>query len=91
MGSLTGTVPTNIPTPQLSVQAESKTGQDTATQNTSAEENDTRISAAQLRQENLLQRSRGRFGTILTGFRGLLDTSDNANASRTPRKTLLGE
>ena len=39
------------------------------------------------RAENLLQRDRGRFGTVLTGFRGLLSTNENTGG----RKTLLGE
>lgn len=43
--------------------------------------------AAEVRQQNLLQRSRGRLGTILTGFRGIF-TSPSENSSR---KTLLGE
>ncbi len=43
--------------------------------------------ADQQREDNLLTRSRSRFGTIKTGFRGLLSLSDpTAN-----RKTLLGE
>ena len=39
------------------------------------------------RRENLLRRNRGRLGTVLTGFRGLLSLNDNA----TQRKNLLGE
>ncbi len=39
------------------------------------------------RVESLLQRRRGRFGTILTGFRGILSPSD----AMPQRKTLLGE
>lgn len=42
--------------------------------------------AAQQRKQNLLQRSRGQFGTVLTSFRGLL----GLNAAPA-RKTLLGE
>lgn len=42
--------------------------------------------AAQQRRESLLRRSRGRFGTVLTGFRGLLDLAGSGQ-----RKTLLGE
>ena len=38
---------------------------------------------------SLLRRERGRFGTILTGFRGLLGANDTAQT--TTRKTLLGE
>lgn len=41
------------------------------------------------RRESLLRRSRGRFGTILTGFRGFLDSSESSKSSG--RKTLLGE
>lgn len=44
---------------------------------------------AEARTENLLRRSRGRFGTVLTGFRGFLNASDNNQSSG--RKTLLGE
>ena len=39
------------------------------------------------RAENLLRRNRSRLGTVLTGFRGVLDQ----NALAAPRKTLLGE
>ncbi|HBR68551.1 MAG TPA: hypothetical protein DEA55_04150 [Rhodospirillaceae bacterium] len=39
------------------------------------------------RTSSLLQRERGRFGTIQTGFRGLLTAVTNAGQ----RKTLLGE
>ena len=45
--------------------------------------------AAEARTESLLRRSRGRFGTILTGFRGFLDESNRDET--TSRKTLLGE
>ena len=44
-------------------------------------------SSAEIRQSSLLSRDRSRFGTILTGFRGLLDLGGNTNK----RKTLLGE
>lgn len=40
----------------------------------------------EIREESLLRRSRGRLGTIFTGFRGLL-----SEANETPRKSLLGE
>ena len=42
---------------------------------------------SEAREQSLLGRSRGRFGTIQTSFRGLLSTNDQA----TQRKTLLGE
>lgn len=41
------------------------------------------------RTESLLRRSRGRFGTILTGFRGFLSQQDKPE-EKGP-KTLLGE
>ncbi len=43
--------------------------------------------ASDQRTSDLLRRSRGRAGTILTGFRGLLESSGSAPA----RKSLLGE
>lgn len=39
------------------------------------------------REQNLLRRGRGTLGTVLSGFRGLLATSDQSNQ----RKSLLGE
>jgi hypothetical protein len=42
---------------------------------------------AAARQSSLLDRSQGVFSTILTGFRGLLDTGNNNGQ----RKTLLGD
>lgn len=42
---------------------------------------------AQAREKNLLTRSRGAAGTILTGFRGLLSQQAGAQG----RKNLLGE
>ncbi len=43
--------------------------------------------ASRQRKGTLLRRSRSLSGTVLTSLRGLLDTTDTANA----RKTLLGE
>ncbi|MGQ0526464.1 MAG: hypothetical protein ACT4OY_00300 [Alphaproteobacteria bacterium] len=43
--------------------------------------------AARVRRADLLQRERGMFGTVRTGFRGLLDLAGQG----APRKTLLGE
>ena len=43
--------------------------------------------AAETRRRNLLNRDRGRFGTVQTGFRGLLSLASNLGQ----RKTLLGE
>ena len=84
MGSLTkrtATVPTyqpsvvSVPTPTVTESAPE-----------SASEEDIR---EDVRQESLLRRSRGRLGTVFTGFRGLL--SESANSADTTRKTLLGE
>lgn len=46
-------------------------------------------SRAKARAASLLRRDRSRFGTVLTGFRGLLGT--RADESAPQRKTLLGE
>ena len=43
--------------------------------------------ASDVRTDDLLRRSRGRSGTILTSFRGLQGASEQADG----RKTLLGE
>jgi hypothetical protein len=43
--------------------------------------------AAQARKSSLLARDRGRFGTVLTSFRGFLAQKD----ASPQRKTLLGE
>ncbi len=63
----------SAPAPQPSTPAASTAGTDTET-------------GAKTRAASLLLRDRGVFGTILTGFRGLLNP-----AAATPRKTLLGE
>ena len=44
--------------------------------------------AAEAREKSLLRRSRGRFGTVLTSFKGFLSSANDGEA---PRKTLLGE
>lgn len=44
---------------------------------------------AEGRTEGLLRRSRGRLGTILTGFTGFLNSISQGEEKR--RKTLLGE
>lgn len=44
--------------------------------------------AQQEREESLLRRSRGQAGTILTSYRGLLESAGSSNQNR---KTLLGE
>lgn len=45
--------------------------------------------SAETRTQSLLRRSRGRFGTILTGFSGVLNSEKGSE--KEPRKTLLGE
>ena len=89
MGSLASRP--NVPAPQPQVVFV----QPPASQNTSgtppANETPTERSQEQTesesRRQNLLGRERSRFGTVLTGFRGLLGQSDNT----VQRKTLLGE
>ena len=58
----------------------------TASENTTPEA-DAEETSAEVRKQSLLERERSRFGTIQTGFRGLLGLSDNSGQ----RKTLLGE
>lgn len=48
----------------------------------------TEQTVVQSQKNNLLQRDRGRFGLVKTGFRGLLST---IHAQTPQRKTLLGE
>ncbi len=52
-------------------------------------ETQARVETEKRREENLLRRSRGRFGTILTGFRGILENKSNGEGQG--RRTLLGE
>lgn len=58
-----------------------------ATTSTTVAEPSAEETNAAARRQSLLGRSRSRFGTVLTGFRGVLGTSQSANQ----RKTLLGE
>jgi hypothetical protein len=57
----------------------------TTTEQTAEKSSD--VLGSEARSENLLRRGRGRFGTILTGFQGVLTN----NESQKKRKTLLGE
>jgi len=61
---------------------------DTATSEIDEAQNDTQIASA-LRTDSLLRRSRGRFGTIASSFRGFFG-DDGGDATQAP-KTLLGE
>lgn len=45
--------------------------------------------ATKSRKQGLLRRSRGLFGTVLTGFRGFFNS--NKSGEKEARKTLLGE
>jgi len=58
----------------------------TNTQESASDTSSTEDTSKDVREESLLRRSRGRLGTIFTGFRGLL-----GEAKDTPRKSLLGE
>ena len=62
-----------------------------ASQEASQSQTQTQIQeqAQEAREDGLLRRSRGRLGTISTGFLGVSPTPSNANIS--VRKTLLGE
>lgn len=88
MGSLTSrpkapSQPQVVFVPQTAPTAEPAPAPTPQTENPpSAEE-----TASQARRQSLLGRERSRFGTVQTGFRGLLGLSDNTNS----RKTLLGE
>lgn len=65
------------------------TGQSAPSESEAATPQESEQAASEQRSTNLLGRERGRFGTILTGFRGVLAP---ANREGSPvRKTLLGE
>lgn len=65
------------------------TAVDTSTSATTSTETEkaSDVLSSEARSENILRRGRGRFGTILTGFQGVLTKND----SQSKRKTLLGE
>jgi len=88
MGSLTSrpSVPTQpqvvfVPQPVVTTPPAAPTPSGEAKEN-SAEE-----TSSEARRQNLLGRERSRFGTVQTGFRGLLGVSNETGQ----RKTLLGE
>ena len=70
-------VPQPAPTPTLTQAPPPQTDNTPSAEETSSE----------ARRQNLLGRERSRFGTVQTGFRGLLGLTDNS----AQRKTLLGE
>jgi len=60
----------------------------TTTDTSTSDSTDVQEAVSQSRIQSLLQRERGRFGTIQTGFTGLLSLGSNTDSGR---KTLLGE
>ncbi|MCB1531740.1 MAG: hypothetical protein KDJ35_02610 [Alphaproteobacteria bacterium] len=92
MGSL-GSRP-SVPAPQpqvVYVPAPSSTASSTSASQSASESSSAEAAAnaeREARTSSLLQRERGRFGTITTSFRGLLGLSNNDGGSK---KTLLGE
>ena len=88
MGSLASRPSVPAPQPQVVFVPQTTTVADasTATENTSNDASDSQTES-EVRQQSLLQRDRSRFGTVLTGFRGLLSLNENSGQ----RKTLLGE
>jgi len=81
-------VPATVSSPSRIPQASSATASDStaATDSSPATPTDGEV-AAQARTGGLLDRTRGRLSTVLTGFRGVLGQSSAAPQ----RKTLLGE
>ncbi|MFN3826923.1 MAG: hypothetical protein ACK4NR_04785 [Micavibrio sp.] len=92
MGGLVSKPKAPAPSPVQYVYLPSSTATTTASADSTAEPATTVIDngdesiKTQARQANLLDRRRGRLGTVLTSFRGLLN-----DAVGSPRKTLLGE
>ena len=86
MGSLASRPSVPAPQPQVVFVPQATTVADTSTENTNSDAADSQTES-EVRQQSLLQRDRSRFGTVLTGFRGLLSLNENSGQ----RKTLLGE
>ena len=87
MGSLASRPSVPAPQPQVVFVPQTTTIADTSTtENTNTDAADSQTES-EVRQQSLLQRDRSRFGTVLTGFRGLLSLNENSGQ----RKTLLGE
>ena len=89
MGSLTSGP--SIPSPQPQIiyvpQTPAPTPSTNADVPSGQSEEEQRENEIAIRSQSLLGRERSRFGTIQTGFRGLLGLADNSSQ----RKTLLGE
>lgn len=96
MGSLTSRPKSvsTVPTTQVIYVPATTTSSTTATSSTSTSSGsgttDTSTDpalTAEVREQNLLTRSRSRLGTVTTSFRGLLGLASQGSS----RKTLLGE
>ena len=98
MGSLTSrpkiTTVKTVSVPAVS-QVATTTSSASTSDNTDASTDSTQEQSAQAiqdnREQNLLRRSRGRIGTVLTSFRGALTTESGASENAAQGKTLLGE
>ena len=81
------------PTPSSPATTNTTTSQSTGGSNVDAGTDSSQVTseaAKEVREDNLLRRSRGRLSTVLTGFKGILsDTANTATSSQ--RKSLLGE
>ena len=75
-------VPSPAPTPSVSQDSADQGSSNTPSTPVQTEEEIVR----EVRTQNLLRRDRGRFGTILSGFRGFLNSGSNSGG-----KQLLGE
>jgi hypothetical protein len=84
-GASTNATTVTQPLPHISTSPPEESADTSAAQTTGTESESADIHMA--RSLSLLSRDRGRLGTILTGFRGLLSQSNQNNG----RKTLLGE
>ena len=80
MGSLTSSPSVPAPSPVVTVAQPAPTPVETV------DTPDPEEAVREARRQSLLERDRSRFGTVQTSFRGLLQTSADAQ-----RKTLLGE
>lgn len=78
-------VPASVPPSTAAVTPD--TGANASDGNNSNQSQSPEQSASETRSKSLLARDRGRFGTITTGFRGLLGLGN----TQRQQKTLLGE
>jgi hypothetical protein len=90
MGALTGS-PKSVPLaqPQTIIRYVAEPTATTDSRSSETSTNDAAL-ASEARSDSLLRRTRGRFGTVLTGFRGFLSPQAESS-SDDGRKTLLGE